>query len=314
MLMLALALVSGAQTAEERTWTVIRDCADCPELVVIDGGDFEMGAEGGEEGRPEGPIRSVNVPPFAMARHEITFALFSAFVDETGHQTPGDCRSWDPERTTVDYRSGSSWRNPTTLREPKPAEPVVCVSWEDGKAFTAWLLRTTGHSYRLPTEAEWEYSAYAGATGDYYWKGGPDNGCADSNTYDVSGLMESNPWPHAECSDGFAEVAPVGSFRANPFGLYDMTGNVWEWAEDCYVAPYPDTVPTDGSAYQVGEQCEKRAVRGGSWITMPFRNRPVWRGRDPENFRSWIFGFRVARDLTANERQHLVSRKNGPRE
>lgn len=300
-IMILHALAPAGTSAGAEQWHVFRDCLDCPEMVSIPGGTFQMGDPGGEEGRPEGPVRTVSVPPFAMARLETTTRLFENFVRDTGYEAKGDCRSWDADLGTVDYRPGTTWENPDGKGKPAPQEPVVCASWEDGRAFAAWLSDETGHAYRLPTEAEWEYAAYAGANTDYYWAGGPEKGCADANTYDLDGLDASIPWPHAECHDGFAKMAPVGSYRPNAFGLYDMTGNVWEWVEDCYIAPYPAASPDDGTAYQVEGDCARRSVRGGSWITTTFRNRPAWRGRDPEDFRTWIFGFRVARDLSSSE-------------
>jgi formylglycine-generating enzyme required for sulfatase activity len=101
-----------------------------------------------------------------------------------------------------------------------------------------------------------------------------------------------------ECDDGFAEVAPVGSLAPNPFGLYDMTGNVWEWVEDCYFMPVP-LEPTDGSAVQASGTCDRRAVKGGSWSSSAFWQRPTFRGRDPLDRISHIFGVRLARDLVA---------------
>ena len=199
-------------------------------------------------------------------------------------------------------RSGTGWRNPDGKGAPAAQHPVVCVSWTDAASFAVWLSAKTGQSYRLPTEAEWEYAAFAGGSGEYYWRGGSENGCDDANTYDRTGRDASISWPYSDCADGFAGVAQVGSFRPNAFGLHDMTGNVWEWVEDCYAAPYPANAPVNGRAFQVGGKCDKRAVRGGSWITTTFRNRPTWRGRDPEDLRSWIFGFRIARDLKADNK------------
>lgn len=297
MSVLATIAIMAASVSHMGAGERFKDCSDCPEMVVIPAGAFQMGRVGGEEGRPEGPVHLVTIQPFALASLETTVADFARFVEATGHQAIGDCRSWDDDRKTVDYRAGASWRNPTTIRASEPQEPVGCVSWEDAQAYARWMSARTGQSYRLPTEAEWEYAAHAGSAEDYAWGNDPAGACLYANVYDLSGLNPNIPWEHHQCEDGAREVAPVGSYRSNAFGLYDMTGNVWEWVEDCYRAPYPEDVPVDGTAYQVDGQCDRRSVRGGSWITATFRNRPAWRGRDPEDFRTWIFGFRLARDF-----------------
>jgi len=117
------------------------------------------------------------------------------------------------------------------------------------------------------------------------------------NLFDETGRQTSNlPYVPAECDDGFPFTAPVGSFAPNAFGLHDVTGNVWEWTEDCYTTPYPPDL-ADGSSFQAEGECERRSIRGGSWITTPSRQRPAFRGRDPADVVFTPFGFRVARDL-----------------
>ena len=278
------------------------ECEGCPQMMKIPAGSFLMGADGGEEGRPEGPVHGVRIErSFALAAHEVTVAQYGAFIAATGHVSGTNCRSWDRQAKTVQNRDGADWRAPAPGVTPRGDHPVGCVSWRDAKAYAAWLTKVTGKPYRLPSEAEWEYAARAGSQTAYYWGDVADDACAHANLYDLDALQPSISWPHVKCRDGFAEVAPVGSFRANGFGLHDMTGNVWEWTEDCYVAPFATDVPVDGSAYQLEGPCPRRAVRGGAWITLADRNRVAWRGRDPEDFVSWIFGFRVARDLLPEE-------------
>jgi formylglycine-generating enzyme required for sulfatase activity len=165
-------------------------------------------------------------------------------------------------------------------------------------AYVSWLAGHTGRKYRLLTEAEWEYAARAGTQGRFTWDATDmHQACRQGNVYDLSGARTSDKLPYGpvDCDDGFQGVAPVGRFAPNAFGLYDMISNVWEWIEDCYEMPYGAT-PVDGSA-QLAVGCDRRGVRGGSWRTDIKRNRPAFRGRDPEALTSQIFGTRIARDL-----------------
>lgn len=278
-----------------------RDCADCPELVRIPPGRFRMGHDGGEPGRPEGPAHEVVIPrAFALATTETSVRQFAAFVEATGHEPTAGCEVW-PQGSFP--REAASWRRPGP--DPSgPDYPVACVSWDDAAAYARWLSERTGHRYRLPSEAEWEYAARAGTTAAYPWGDRAEDGCRFANLYDISAAGRFG-WPHAECDDGHPGPAPVGSYPANAFGLHDMIGNVWEWTADCYVAPYPVPAAEARAAAVVeapaGEPCARRSVRGGSWMTRPDRNRTSFRGRDPADTRFFMFGFRVARDLLLDE-------------
>ena len=293
-------LATGAAAQESVSEAAFRDCDECPEMVVVRGGAFVMGAEGGEEGRPEGPPREVSILlDFAIGRYEITNAQFQAFVSATGYPVSKGCRGkfdgeWqiNPESYWADLRLGQA---------PEPDHPVTCVSWLDARAYVDWLAGISGQPYRLPTEAEWEYAARAGAEGRFTWGEGPHQACAYANVYDVSAdPVHDFGWQAAQCDDGYPTLAPVGMFKPNAFGLYDAAGNVWEWVEDCYVEPYTPKLPTDGSAIAVPPgECDRRSVRGGSWITRPDRQRLTFRGRDPEDIHYTFFGLRVARSLTA---------------
>ena len=167
--------------------------------------------------------------------------------------------------------------------------------------YVAWLAEKTGQPYRLPSEAEWEYAARGGVSGEFHWGDDPDEACRYANVYDSSANAEHGfGWQAAACDDGFPTLAPVGRLEPNGFGLHDVAGNLWEWVEDCYEAPFAAHMPTDGSAYgPPSGQCERRSVRGGSWSSRISRQRPAFRGRDPEDLRYSIFGFRVARSLAA---------------
>ena len=250
------------QQYEEIPIAASGDCAMCPEMVVVPAGSFTMGSPAEERGRlsDEGLQRRVTIPqPFAVGKYEVTVGQYAEFVGETGHN------------------AGNSWRNPGFNQTTNHA--VVYVSWNDAKAYVAWLSRKTGHTYRLLTEAEWEYAARAGTTTAYHF----------GNTISSS---QANFWP----SGG---TTSVGSYPANAFGLHDMHGNVWEWVEDCWHNDYTGA-PTNGSAWTSGCDVDRwRVMRGGSWRSGdPQLLRSAYRGWFVASSRLDYYGFRVARTLT----------------
>ena len=276
----------GAYQAGE----TFRDCALCPEMIVLPAGEFTMGSPEEEKGRydDEGPQRQVTIPnSFAVGKYEVTVGQYAEFARETKYKT-ANCY----------YPEDQSWDNPGF--DQTDNHPVVCVSWDDASAYTNWLSVKTGHQYRLLTEAEWEYAARAGTTTAYHFG---RTILADMAQYD---------------SDG---TATVGSFRANAFGLYDMHGNVWEWVEDCWHDDYTGA-PTNGSAWLNGCRkgiendcegysgdplmlCEElvverelRVLRSGSWNYGAVNQRSAIRGRYSTTSRLYNYGFRVARTLT----------------
>jgi formylglycine-generating enzyme required for sulfatase activity/lipoprotein NlpI len=239
-----------------------RDCDRCPEMAVVAAGNFTMGSPAGEAGRDidEGPQHNVTIAkPFAVAKFPVTFDEWNACVAD------GGCNGYEP--------GDQGWGRGT--------RPVINVSWDNATAYAAWLSHKTGKTYRLPTEAEWEYAARAGSTTAYYWGSKIGKGNADCNGC-------GSKWDNVQTS-------PVGSFAANAFGLYDMAGNVWQWVDDCYHDNY-DRAPTDGSAWTGGE-CSRRVVRGGSWISYPQLLRSAGRLWNIHDDRGNLLGFRVARTL-----------------
>ena len=290
-----------------RPGTVFSDCDDCPQMVVVPPGEFMMGtpisADEIDRDRGEGPqVKIVIDRPFAVGRTEITHGQFKAFVEATGHDVKNGCRVWDDTRG-FNNDPEANWLDRRQPRRVKDEHPVGCVSWLDAKSYAAWLSRRTSQKYRLLTEAEWEYAARGGTSGSRFWGDASNQACRWANTFDQTAARTYPfPWYPATCSDGFADLAPVGQFEPNPFGLFDMIGNVWEWTEDCF-APTHIGRPKDGSAWVWEGGCDRRATRGGGWLSAPERNRIAWPGRDPADFRNTQFGFRIARDLTSVDQQ-----------
>ena len=303
--MLGLGSGTAVQAQSASTW---RDCAECPALVTVPAGQFVMGSNlDGEAGRPEGPTREVRIRrPFALGLTEVTQEQFARFVATTGYRVEPGCRI-QTAATAAGQKAGwrdnpaAGWQAPGFSSVTSADMPVVCVGRVDALAYVRWLSAQTGHSYRLPSEAEWEYAARAGSTGIYAWGNNVDLGCVHANLYDRRArALQDFGWGFADCDDGYAELAPVGRLKPNAFGLHDMLGNVWEWVADCYRLTY-DGAPNDGSAVAGDERCDKWSVRGGGWMTRPTRNRLTFRGRDPNDARYSYFGFRIARDLKDSE-------------
>jgi formylglycine-generating enzyme required for sulfatase activity len=277
-----------------------RECDVCPELVVIPAGSFTMGSPNRERGRDrsEGPQHVVTFrSPFAVGKFEVTVDQFAAFVSETGYDAGLLC--WTVEDGKAEVRDGRSWRNPGYSQTG--SHPASCLSWNDAKAYVAWLSTKTGKGYRLLTEAEWEYAARArthpGLGPRFIFGDDEDAICQHGNGADRT-AKRSGSFPKNKtflsCNDGYAYAAPVGRFSANGFGLYDMLGNVWEWTEDCWNDSYRGA-PTSGSAWTSGD-CSKRVLRGGAWDDYPKYLRAAdryWGFTDDRG----IMGTRVARTL-----------------
>jgi formylglycine-generating enzyme required for sulfatase activity len=293
----AACLGSAVQAADPEPGTSFRDCADCPEMVVLPAGTFRMGDETAQAMPDEQPAHDVTLPRFAIGRTEVTRAQYRQFAAETGKGASGTCTS-DPDRDGRWQESlGLNWED--SGFPSGEDHPVTCLNWADANAYVEWLAAKTGKPYRLVSEAEWEYAARAGTTTEYPWGDTPEGMCGHANGPDDTVFGQFPGWSRAKgaaCNDGQAFTAPAASYAANGFGVYDMPGNVWEWTADCYEADYAGQ-PRDGSA-DTGEGCTSRVLRGGSWVygigdlRSARRNalpRPWQRGAD--------IGFRVARAL-----------------
>jgi formylglycine-generating enzyme required for sulfatase activity len=224
------------------------------EMVAIPAGRFKMGSK--SQGSTKKPVRSVTVRAFRLGKHEVTFEQYDVFARATGRTLPDDSVLGRGNR------------------------PVINVSWDDAKAFAAWLSEQSGQKYRLPSESEWEYAARAGSTTEYPW-----GASFDANLANGKGTAER---------DVFEYSAPVGSFPANAWGLDDTIGNVREWTEDCWHRSYA-RAPTDGSAWSAGD-CSRRVIRGGSWAEDSTSQPVSLRFSGDTTTRYVLQGFRLARD------------------
>jgi formylglycine-generating enzyme required for sulfatase activity len=241
----------------------LKECTNCPEMMVVPPGNFVMGSPASEPGRSadEGPQHTVTIArPFAIGRFEVTFDDWDACAAD------GGCNRYKP--------SDEGWG--------RGRRPVINVSWDDAEAYIAWLSKTTGKPYRLLSGAEYEYATRAGTQTAYPW--GDAIGTNNASCHACGSQWDAK------------QTAPVGSFGANGFGLYDMVGNVREWTEDCYHETY-NGAPTDGSAWIEGGNCYDRVVRGGSFLLAPAFLRSASRYWFASDYRLRYLGFRAARTL-----------------
>ena len=256
-----------------------------PEMALVKGGTFFMGCRDGRDSDcrdNEKPPHAVTVQDFYIGKYEVTVAQFKAFVNATAYQTDADKNGnsyvwtgkWEP-------KEGVNWLcdEKGNLRpRSEYNHPVIHVSWNDAVAYAKWLAGKTGKKYRLPTEPEWEYAARGGEMSNSY-------------LYAGSHTIDDVAWYH---SNSGGKIHPVGTKKPNELGVYDMSGNVWEWVQDCWHDSYAGA-PTNGSAWTSGE-CTYRVLRGGSWDVDDYDCRVANRGGDYPDYRSNGDGFRLAQD------------------
>jgi formylglycine-generating enzyme required for sulfatase activity len=272
--------------------TVIRDCPTCPALTVLPAGRFQQGSARADSGSSafEKPLHWVLIAlPFAMSTNAVTVEEFRAFIAATKRSMQG-CDTYDGEWK---LRPENGWENPGFIQTG--SHPVTCASWNDAKAYAGWLSKKTGHRYRLPSASEWEYAARAGGQAVQPWNPDGSGACASANVADQSAARRFPGWAAFGCDDGYIFTAPVGSFKANAFGLNDMLGNVFQWTEDCWSADYTGA-PIDGSARTDGN-CSEHELRGGSWFSTPAFVRANYRNHFATDYRTSSVGFRLVRDI-----------------
>ena len=298
-LMLGGALAGPSALADGEAF---RDCPDCPEMVRVPAGSFVMGSPAGESsalsGRAEAQATVVRIPrPLGVGRVEVTRHEYLQFLADSTYDGTGPCVTWEEKLGRFNSDRDRGPQNPGRPKPVRDDHPVTCVSWNDAKAYVAWLAHKTGKPYRLPSEAEWEYAARAGSTTRFPWGDVASDACDSANLYDLtSHASYALGWAPVQCRDGYADVAPVGALRPNAFGLYDVIGNVAEWVEDCDTDSYVGR-PRDGRAWVWSGGCGRRVYRGGSWATPAERARSAWREAADPNLRADTLGFRVVVDL-----------------
>ncbi len=264
---LLLSSIAQAASSMPKPGAEFKDCAECPVMVVMPRQSFWMGSPDTEMGRSanEGPLRRVDISyPLAIAKTEITFAEWDACVAD----------------------GGCGGRRPADEGRGRGNLPVINVDWDDAQAYAKWMSAKTGKKYRMLSEAEWEFGARAGAATTYAWGDKASHSYANYGTDECCGGFVSG-------TDQWEISSPAGSFPANAFGLQDLSGNLWEWVEDCW-DENPATGPVDGSA-RITPDCQLRIMKGGSWASMPVRIRPAFRDAYTPNDHGEFIGFRIAR-------------------
>jgi len=275
-----------------------------PALVVIPTGSFMMGAPNNEGGHSdaETPQHRVTIAQgFAMARSAVTVGQFREFVKASGYRPDslrlGGASVYDARSGAMRDDTGATWQDDYAGHPASDDLPVVNISWHDAKAYADWLSQRTGKTYRLPSEAEFEYALRAGTTTRYWWGNGTPVEKVENITGGLDHSSNGRRWSHAfrGYRDGYWGPAPGMKFKPNPFGLYDMDGNVSEWVADCWHDNYI-RAPVNGNAW-INPGCSVRVIRGGSWGSSPEQVRSAFRQGADGDIRSGRVGFRVVREL-----------------
>ncbi len=282
----------GAAPAQDSVEREFKECPECPVMLGIPGGAFTMGSPANEPGRfdTEGPQHDVTVKAFALGKYNVTTEEFLLFLKETGYR-PEPC---NPILNLAWRSPGGGLAYPPFVGQPA-RWPAACLDWADAQAYVAWVnakvrahrpeLANRDGPYRLPSEAEWEFAARAGTTTARWW--GEDVGAGRANCNGCGSPYD------------YKVLAEVDAFAPNPFGLFGMLGNVWQWTEDCWHESYAGA-PADGRAW-TQDLCDRHVVRGGSWNNLPIFVRSAARSGSIANGGEYdyssVAGFRLARTL-----------------
>ena len=270
-----------------------------PSMVNIPEGSFTMGSNVGN--KRVGPGHQVNIPAFQLAKYHVTVKEFKKFVDDTGYEVPSTCNDYIGENwmNGPDVKGTASWNSNKHLFSD--FQPVSCIRYDDAVSYAKWLSEQTGKSYRLPSEQEWEYATKANTTSRFFWGDDPDltQACEYANFPDNYGEYFPNQqygasyvgfWGYLNCNDYEPYTTLVGMYRENPFGLYDMVGNVSEMVASCWSEQYdvPNAKPNDI------DKCDMVVHRGFGWHSPPKPHYEKWRVDRNTPFDG--VGFRLASD------------------
>ena len=293
--------------------STFKDCADCPEMVVIPPGQFVMGSTADEttrEGTPdrdaanEKPQHQVNISySFAVMKFEVTRKDFASFVTATQREMAEGCKIWDKEANAWGIMDAdANWKNPGFAQADN--HPVVCVQWADATAYADWISKKSGKKYRLLTDAEFEWILRGTSSGKAnqtvrWWGDDREQACLFANVSDLTKAaiqkLPPDPATTFQCKDGYTYTAPAGSFKANPLGVHDAFGNAWEWVQDCFAESYVGA-PANGDAREDGD-CSERVIRGGAWHADPWYLHSAKHDWAPPELNTARVGIRIARDL-----------------
>ncbi|MEO1416235.1 MAG: formylglycine-generating enzyme family protein [Bacteroidota bacterium] len=296
---------TAAPKPKEGVSGTLKDLPWTPEMVLIKGGTFTMGSPEREEGRDSDETQhQVALSDYYIGKYEVTVADFQKFIADTGHQTDAEKGDgsyiWDGG--DWNKKSGINWRHDEEGKlRPKNEynRPVIHVSWNDAQAYCQWLSRKTGKTYTLPTEAQWEYAARSrGQAVKYAWGNQAPNGQKGGNVADQAAKKKfTGATVFDDYEDGYVYASPIGRFLPNDSGLYDMTGNVYEWCQDWYVSDYYTTCKREGTVQDPTGPVsgDRRVIRGGSWYNAPQHCRVAHRDYYSPSLRSSHIGFRLSR-------------------
>lgn len=277
---------SGRQASD--SFAVFKDCDRCPEMIVLPAGDFSVAFAARDS---QSVVRATIPRPVAVGRFEVTVEQFAAFVEQTHYDMGSTCGVVTGSGRSVKLHDEmeATFRQQPNMNVTE-RHPAACVSWYDAKAYVAWLAATTGKPYRLPSNAEWEYAARAGTSGPYSFGGGVVQLCEYARFADLG-----SPFVHAAACHGTqAERGPipVGQLKPNPWGLFDVHGNLWEWTDEC-ASNDPSLLNAGNSRVLPGDTCQLATYRGGGWVTSGNRLDVGFRLDTQTRTRSQNIGFRV---------------------
>lgn len=293
-------LISSCSSTERdfQPITEFRDCDECPIMVALPQASYLMGDLSKTGRKNEQPVREIKIDkPISISKYPVTIAEFRLFITESGYKTEAELSQgcWNLRQDmSLGWVESDYWDN--TRMNQTENHPVVCVSLNDAIAYTEWLSEKTKLRYRIPTEAEWEFSARAGSSKKYIF-GDTAEGVCDAMNWsdDKMTIMWGGTEELMVCDDGYLFTSPVGSFPPNNFGLYDIYGNVWEWTIDCY--------QDDMNAVIIGQRthsnhgCNKHPLRGASFSASLKGTTASYRISDEPYNRTADYGFRIVRDM-----------------